>query len=400
MMEYGRIVSPNVRDVPPSGIRKFFDIVAEMPDAISLGVGEPDFVTPGHIRDAAVDSIETGLTQYTSNWGRLSLRALIAAYLRERFDLFYGAADEILVTVGASEGIDLALRAIISPGDEVLIPEPSYVAYAPGVRFAGGVPKALVTRAEDGFKLRPEAIREGLGARTKAVILPYPNNPTGCVMAREDLEPLADALRDTDVIVLSDEVYAELTYGDAPHVSFASLKGMRERTILIGGFSKAFAMTGWRVGYACGPRELLQYMCKIHQYTIMCASVQGQVAAEQALARGLENDFMDVQTMVRSYDRRRRLMMDAFRGMGLDCFVPMGAFYAFPSIQRTGLSSHAFCEGLLKAEKVACVPGNAFGGAGEGHIRCCYATATDKLIEAMKRMARYVKGLAGFTTNA
>ncbi len=392
MIDYDRIVNPGVRDVPPSGIRKFFDIVAEMPEAISLGVGEPDFVTPGHIRDAAVDSIERGMTQYTSNWGRIQLRRLIAQYLRERFGTAYEPADEVLVTVGASEGIDLALRALVVPGDEVLIPEPSYVAYAPGVRFAGGTPVALVTRPEDGFRLTPEALRAGLSPRTKALILPYPNNPTGCVMPRGALCALADVLRGTDVIVLSDEIYAELTYGDTPHASFAVIDGMRERTILLSGFSKAFAMTGWRVGYAAGPRELLALLCKIHQYTIMCASIQGQIAAEQALAHGLENDFSDVRTMVRSYDRRRRLMLDAFEKMGLPCPVPYGAFYTFPDISGTGMTSQAFCEALLRAEKVACVPGDAFGASGEGHIRCCYATATDKLAEAMRRMERFVRG--------
>lgn len=390
MIDYSKLVNPQVRDVPPSGIRKFFDIVAEMPEAISLGVGEPDFVTPGHIRDAAVESIERGMTQYTSNWGRIQLRTLIAEYLRERFDLFYQPSDEILVTVGASEGIDLALRAILSPGDEVMVPEPSYVAYAPGVRFAGGTPVPLVTKAEDAFRLTPEAIRAAITPRTKALIFPYPNNPTGTIMRRDALEAVADVLRGTDILVLSDEIYAELTYGDEPHVSLATMPGMRERTILLSGFSKAFAMTGWRVGYACGPAELLAMMCKIHQYTIMCASMQGQVAAEQALARGLENDFLDVQGMVRSYDRRRRLMVDAFEKMGLTCFSPMGAFYAYPSIRVTGLSSQDFCEGLLKAEQVACVPGTAFGESGEGYIRCCYATATDKLTEAVKRIARYV----------
>lgn len=391
MIDYSRVVNAQAAAVPPSGIRKFFDIVAEMPDAISLGVGEPDFVTPCHIRDAAIDSIEQGMTQYTSNWGRIRLRTLIAEYLRERFDLFYHAADEILVTVGASEGIDLALRAILSPGDEVLVPEPSYVAYRPGVIFAGGVPMPIVTEAENAFCLTPEALRAAISPRTKAIIFPYPNNPTGTVMRRDALAAIADVLRGTDILVLSDEIYAELTYGDEPHVSIAALDGMRERTILLSGFSKAFAMTGWRVGYACGPKPLINLMCKIHQYTIMCASIQGQVAAEEALARGLENDFLDVRTMARSYDRRRHLMVDAFEKMGLTVFSPMGAFYTFPSIRATGLSSQAFCEELLKAEQVACVPGTAFGDSGEGFIRCCYATAVDKLSEALKRIERFTK---------
>ncbi|MCL1964791.1 MAG: aminotransferase class I/II-fold pyridoxal phosphate-dependent enzyme [Firmicutes bacterium] len=392
-MDYSRIVNQSVRAVPPSGIRKFFDIVAEMPDAISLGVGEPDFVTPGHIRDAAIDSIEQGMTQYTSNWGRIQLRALIAEYLRERFALHYAAKDEVLVTVGGSEGIDLALRAIVSPGDEVLVPDPSFVAYAAGVRFAGGVPVPIPTPAEDAFRLRPEVLRAAITPRTKAVIFPYPNNPTGSVMPRAGLTAIAEVLADTDIIVLSDEIYAELSYGGEPHVSIATLPGMRERTVLLSGFSKSFAMTGWRVGYACGPREIIEMMCKIHQYTIMCASIQGQIAAEQALSRGLENDFQDIQAMVRSYDRRRRLMVDGFEKMGLRCFAPLGAFYVFPSIAMTGLGSEAFCEKLLYAEQVACVPGMAFGASGEGHIRCCYATAVDKLTEALKRIERFVKGL-------
>jgi len=393
VIDYSRIVNPDVRNVPPSGIRKFFDIVAEMPEAISLGVGEPDFVTPGHMRDAAIHSIEEGMTQYTSNWGRIQLRTLIAQYLRERFGLRYAAEDEVLITVGASEGIDLALRTLICPGDEVLVPEPSYVAYAPGVRFAGGVPVPIPTRAEEAFRLKPETLAAAITPRTKVLIFPYPNNPTGCVMPRREMEAIAEVLRGTNIIVLSDEIYAELSYGEEAHVSIVTLPGMWERTILLSGFSKAFAMTGWRVGYACGPRELLGLMCKIHQYTIMCASMQGQIAAEQGLLRGLENGFQDIQTMVRSYDRRRRLMVDGLEKMGLTCFAPMGAFYVFPSIRATGLSSEAFCEGLLRKEKVACVPGIAFGDSGEGYIRCCYATAVNQLAEALTRMERFVKSL-------
>ncbi len=392
-MELERIVNQRVRAVPPSGIRKFFDIVSEMPEAISLGVGEPDFITPWHIRDAAITSIEDGLTQYTSNWGRIQLRRLIAEYLRRRCRVTYDPADEILVTIGASEGIDLCLRALCSPGDEVLIPEPSYVSYAPGVTFAGAEPRSIVTRFEEEFRLSAQALRAAITPRTKALILPYPNNPTGSIMRRADLEAIADVLRGTDIVVIADEIYSELTYGGQEHVSFPSIPGMWERTVLLNGFSKAFAMTGWRVGYACGPKELLSIMCKIHQYTIMCAATQGQIAAEEALSRGLQNDFEDVRTMVRSYDRRRRLMVDAFKKMGLPCFEPLGAFYVFPSIERTGLSSEAFCQGLLRAEKVACVPGTAFGQCGEGHIRCSYATGLDKLAEALKRIERYVRSL-------
>ena len=392
-MDYERIVNPRVQAVPPSGIRAFFDIVSEMPEAISLGVGEPDFVTPWHIRDAAITSIEDGLTQYTSNWGRIQLRRLIAEYLKRRCHVAYDPASEILVTVGASEGIDLCLRALCAPGDEVLIPEPSYVSYAPGVTFAGGEPRPIVTKFEDEFRLTPEALRAAITLRTKALILPYPNNPTGSILRREDLEALAEVLRDTDIVVLADEIYSELTYGALGHVSFPSIPGMWERTVLLNGFSKAFAMTGWRVGYACGPKDLIALMCKIHQFTIMCASTQGQIAAEEALSKGLQNDFEDVSAMVRSYDRRRRLMVDAFQKMGLPCFEPLGAFYVFPSIERTGLSSLAFCQQLLSAEKVACVPGTAFGACGEGHIRCCYATALDKLTEALGRIERFIKSL-------
>lgn len=391
MMDYGALMNQAVQNVPPSGIRKFFDVAAQMPDAISLGVGEPDFVTPGHIRDAAIHSIETGMTQYTSNWGRLQLRELICRYLEDRFGLSYKKENETLVTVGASEGIDIALRTIVCKGDEVLIPEPSYVAYAPGVLFAGGTPVPIVTHAADDFRLSAKTLAEAITPRTKALIFPYPNNPTGAVMAESDLREIAAVLADTQVLVLSDEIYAELCYADAPHCSIASMPGMRERTILLSGFSKAFAMTGWRVGYACGPTELIGMMCKIHQYTIMCASVQAQVAAEEALRAGLENGYADVQRMVQSYNRRRRLMVDSFKEMGLSCHVPMGAFYTFPSIRATGLSSQEFCERLLEAEQVVCVPGTAFGESGEGFVRCCYATGTGKIMEAMKRMKRFVQ---------
>ena len=393
MIDYERIVNQRVAAVPPSGIRAFFDIVAEMPDAISLGVGEPDFVTPWPIRSAAIYSIEDGLTQYTSNKGRTHLRELICAYLRERYDLQYDPATEVFVTVGASEGIDVSLRALLEPGDEVLIPEPSYVSYAPGVIFAGGTPVAMQTREQDEFRLRPEAVKKAMTARTKAIILPYPNNPTGGVMERADLLAIAEVLKGTDIIAISDEIYSELVYDGHQHVSFAALPGMRERTITLNGFSKAFAMTGWRVGYVCAPKPLLDLMVKIHQYTILCAPMQGQIAAEAALERGLENRFSDVADMVRSYDRRRRVMVSGFREMGLSCFEPRGAFYVFPSIQKTGMRSLAFCQALLKAEKVACVPGTAFGESGEGYIRCSYATSLEKLNEALVRIKRFVQSL-------
>ena len=392
-MQYDRIVNPRVASVPPSGIRKFFDIVKQMPEAISLGVGEPDFVTPWSIRDAAIASIEEGRTQYTSNWGLESLREKIAAYLRMRYHVAYSPADEILVTVGASEGIDLAMRALLCPGDEVLIPDPSYVSYAPCVTFAGGVAVPVVMRAQDCFALTPEALAAAITPRTKALILPYPNNPTGGVMTQEQLKAIARVLRGTDIVVVSDEIYSELVYDGHEHTAFAAVEDMRERTVTINGFSKAFAMTGWRVGYIAAPRELLVPMFKIHQYTMLCASIQGQVAADRALGRAFETGFEDVRTMVRSYDRRRRLMVSSFNEMGLPCFEPRGAFYVFPSIAPTGLSSEEFCTRLLESEHVACVPGTAFGVSGEGHIRCSYATSLDNLGKALERIRAFLGGL-------
>ncbi len=392
-MEYDRIINGRVAAVPPSGIRKFFDIVRQMPEAISLGVGEPDFVTPWSIRDAAIQSIEDGQTQYTSNWGLDSLREKIAAYLRMRYRVSYSPKDEVLVTVGASEGIDLAMRALVCPGDEVLIPEPSYVSYAPTVIFAGGTPVPVKTYAQDCFALTPEALREALTEKTKALILPYPNNPTGGVMTKAQLMEIARVLEETDVVVVSDEIYSELVYGGHEHTAFASISGMRERTITLNGFSKAFAMTGWRVGYACGPRELIAPMFKIHQFTMLCASMQGQVAADRALGRAFESGFEDVRMMVRSYDRRRRLMVENLNDMGLTCFEPRGAFYVFPSIAKTGLTSEEFCTRLLESKHVACVPGTAFGASGEGHIRCSYATSLENLTEALKRIRAFVQEL-------
>ena len=388
-MDYDKVLCRRVREVPPSGIRKFFDIVSEMKDAISLGVGEPDFDTPWVLCDAAVYSLRRGKTHYTSNWGLMELRREIAAYLRDRFAVEYDPASEIVVTVGASEGIDLALRALVEPGDEVLVPEPSYVSYAPGVLFAGGVPVPVPTGAEKEFRLMAEDVKSRLTDRTKALILPYPNNPTGAVMGKSDLQALADALRGTDVIVISDEIYAELNYGEERHVSFASLPGMWERTVTLNGFSKAFAMTGWRMGYLCAPKELAAVMVKIHQYVIMCAPTAGQYAALEALRNGRENDYAHVKRMVREYDRRRRIMLAAYEDMGLDRFEPRGAFYAFPCIRKTGMTSQDFALALLKEEKVAVVPGDAFGASGEGYVRCSYATATDKVIEAMERMKRF-----------
>ena len=390
-MNYDRFLNPDIAAVPPSGIRRFFDLASSMRDTISLGVGEPDFRTPYHIRNAAINSLLDGETQYTPNRGLLSLRKEISRYLAERFSLQYDPEKEILVTIGASEAIDGALRAMIRPGDEVLVPEPSYVSYSPGVIFAGGTPVGVETREEDDFRLKPEYVEAAVTDRTRVLILPYPNNPTGGIMERADLEALAPIIRKHDLMVISDEIYAELLYGGKQHASFGTLPGMAERTITINGFSKAFAMTGWRVGYACGPEEIISVMNKIHQYGIMCAPRMGQVAAEEALRRGRENGYEDVLVMRESYDRRRRLMVESFRAMGLHCFEPYGAFYVFPSIKSTGMTSEEFCSALLREQKVAVVPGNAFGESGEGNIRCCYATAIDKLNIALERIAAFVR---------
>ena len=389
-MNYDRFINRRVASVPPSGIRRFFDLAASRKDAISLGVGEPDFKTPALIRDAAINSIADGETQYTANRGLIELRQEIALYLKGRYGTEYLPESEILVTIGASEAIDLALRALVCDGDEVLVPDPSYVSYAPGVTFAGGVPVPVTTVMEDDFRLTAERLEKAVTPRSKALILPYPNNPTGAVMDRGDLEAVAAVIRKHDLLVISDEIYSELIYGGREHVSIASLDGMAERTITINGFSKAFAMTGWRVGYACGPADIISVMTKIHQYAIMCAPRQGQVAAASALRTGRENDYAVIRTMRDSYDRRRRLMVSSFREMGLECFEPYGAFYAFPSVRRTGMTSEEFCAALLEEKNIAAVPGTAFGPSGEGHIRCCYATAIDKINIAMERMADFV----------
>ena len=389
-MNYDRFINRRVASVPPSGIRRFFDLAASRKDAISLGVGEPDFKTPALIRDAAINSIADGETQYTANRGLIELRQEIALYLKGRYGTEYLPESEILVTIGASEAIDLALRALVCDGDEVLVPDPSYVSYAPGVTFAGGVPVPVTTVMEDDFRLTAERLEKAVTPRSKALILPYPNNPTGAVMDRGDLEAVAAVIRKHDLLVISDEIYSELIYGGREHVSIASLDDMAERTITINGFSKAFAMTGWRVGYACGPADIISVMTKIHQYAIMCAPRQGQVAAASALRTGRENDYAVIRTMRDSYDRRRRLMVSSFREMGLECFEPYGAFYAFPSVRRTGMTSEEFCAALLEEKNIAAVPGTAFGPSGEGHIRCCYATAIDKINIAMERMADFV----------
>ena len=387
-----RFISPRVAQVPPSGIRRFFDIAGTMKDAISLGVGEPDFVTPYHIRSAAIDSLLDGETQYTPNRGLLSLRKEIAEYLRIRFQVSYDPEKEILVTVGASEAIDLALRVCLRPGDEVILPDPGYVSYAPCVTLSGGVPVPVPTRAEDEFRITAEAIENAVTARTRALILPYPNNPTGAVMTRAELERIARTAEKHDLLVISDEIYVELTY-EGEKIAFSSLPGMAGRTVLINGFSKAFAMTGWRLGFACGPGEFIAEMNKIHQYAIMCAPRQAQVAGQQALKKNRENGYEDVVTMRRSYDRRRRVMLDAFRKMGLGCFEPRGAFYCFPSVAKTGLTSEEFCTRLLREHRVVCVPGDAFGASGAGHIRCCYATDMQKMLTAFERMDRFIRSL-------
>jgi len=374
--------------MPPSGIRRFFDLVEEIDGAVSLGVGEPDFITPWHIREASINSLETGCTHYTSNWGMPRLRQEISRYLANRFNVEYSPEDQIIVTVGASEAIDLALRALVAPGDEVLVPEPSYVSYMPCVEMAGGKVIPIVTEAKDLFRLTPEALRKAITPRTKALILPFPNNPTGGIMERSDLEAIADVIKDTNILVISDEIYAELTYG-MQHVSIASLPDMYERTILISGFSKAFAMTGWRVGYAAGHKDIVAAMLKIHQYTMLCAPTMSQVAAIEALRTGYNDGYEDVKRMHREYDRRRRFMVKNFNDMGLDCFEPRGAFYVFPSIQRTGMSSEEFCERLLVEQKVAVVPGTAFGASGEGFVRCSYAYSIDALTEALKRIKAF-----------
>lgn len=387
-MNYERVLCERVRKVPPSGIRKFFDIVSEMKDVISLGVGEPDFTTPWRCSDAAIYSLRTGHTHYTSNRGLKELTRLISEY-EARFGVRYDPATEVMVTVGASEGIDLALRALIEPGDEVLVPDPSYVSYMPCVAFAGGVCVPVKTTAENGFRLTADMLKAWITPKTKAVIFPYPNNPTGGVMEPEDMKELATALDGTDIVVIADEIYAELTYTGRPHVAFASMPGMRERTITLNGFSKAFAMTGWRMGYACAPKEILDVMMRVHQYTIMCAPTAGQYAAVEALKSGLETDFADVKRMVRQYDRRRRVIVDGLRAAGLETHEPLGAFYAFPCVRSTGMTSQEFCVRLLEEERVACVPGDAFGETGEGYVRCSYASSLENITEAVRRIGAF-----------
>lgn len=388
-----RFINPAISAVPPSAIRKFFDVAGTMKDAISLGVGEPDFITPFPVRNSAIDSLLDGETQYTANAGILPLRQEIVLYLKNRFSLDYRPEDEVLVTVGASEAIDIAFRALLRPGDEVLIPEPCYISYQACARFAGAVPVSVPTQERNNFELEPEDLEQRITNKSRLLVLSYPSNPTGGVMPVQKLKAIADIAIRHDLFVVCDEIYAELCYEGFRQQSIASLPGMRERSMVINGFSKAFAMTGFRLGYLAAPKEIVAAVSRIHQYTIMCASRQSQVAAYYSLKQGREDGYKDVERMRESYDRRRRLMHQAFLDMGLTCFVPKGAFYTFPSIKRTKLSSEAFCDRLLMEKQVVCVPGSAFGQSGEGNIRCCYATATDKLLEAFNRIEDFIKSL-------
>ena len=386
-MNYDRFLGKTARAIPPSGIRRFFGIVEDDPDAISLGVGEPDFVTPGEIRDAAIKSIQKGYTAYSSNSGIKPLRAEIAEYLDARFGVRY-SPDEVIVTIGASEAIDLSLRALLNAGDEVIVPDPSYVSYCPAIALAGGVAVPVACTPESGLKPTPQTLERAITPKTKAVILPYPNNPTGTVLTREELNALCEIIIRHDLIAVSDEIYAELTY-DAAHTSVAAINGMRERTVLISGFSKAFAMTGWRVGYVCAPAEILSVMLKIHQYTIMCAPTMGQYAALAALTAGKADGYAAVEDMRNKYDMRRRYVVESLNDMGLPCPTPHGAFYAFPFVGSLGMTGEEFAETLLREQHVAVVPGDAFGEAGKYHVRCSYATGMPQLKEAMRRMREF-----------
>lgn len=382
------IISKVVQQIPPSGIRRFFDLTTSMQDVISLGVGEPDFVTPWHIREEGLYSLEKGYTSYTTNAGLLELRELITQRLINDYGIRYNPANEILITVGVSEGIDLALRAILNLGDEVIIPEPCYVSYKPCILFAGGKPVIIPTNASNGFKITQEQIKQAITKKTKAILLSYPSNPTGTTMDREELIKISSVVKKYELIVIADETYSLLTYDTAP-ISFASLPEMKEQTILLDGFSKAYAMTGWRIGYAAGNSEIIGAMTKIHQYTILCASIIAQRAAIEALRNGQG----DVQSMHNEYSQRRKMLVKGLNEIGLECHLPGGAFYAFPSIKNTGLCSEEFAEKLLFEEKVAVVPGTAFGECGEGYVRCSYATSLSKIEEALERMGRFVKNL-------
>lgn len=381
-------LSKLITEIQPSGIRKFFDLAAEMKDVVSLGVGEPDFDTPWHIREEGIYSLEKGRTFYTSNAGLAELKKEICSYQHRRFQLEYDDKNEVMVTVGGSEAIDIAFRAMLDPGDEVLIPQPSYVSYLPCARLAGGVPVIIELKEEDEFRLTREQLLDSITEKTKILVLPFPNNPTGSIMTKEDLEDIVDVIIEKDIFVLSDEIYSELTYGSR-HVSIASFPGMRERTIVINGFSKSYAMTGWRLGYACGPETIIKQMLKIHQFAIMCAPTTSQYAAVEAL----KNGDADVERMREAYDQRRKFLLKAFADMGMDCFEPFGAFYVFPSIKRYGMTSDEFAMRLLNEERIAVVPGTAFGDSGEGFLRISYAYSIESLRFALERIERFVKRL-------
>ena len=387
-MNYDNILNEKIQGIKPSGIRKFFDILEEMTDAISLGIGEPDFVTPWHIRDAGIYSLERGHTKYTSNAGMLQLRREIAAYLNRRFDLQYDYNSQILVTVGGSEAIDLALRVMLNPGDEVIIPVPSFVCYGPLTEMAGGVPKYVELKAEDQFRLTPEQLKAAITPKTKVLVLPFPSNPTGGIMERKDLEALVPILQETNITVLSDEIYAELTYGPR-HVSPANLPELYDRTVVVNGFSKSHAMTGWRMGYVCAPQPMIAALTKLHQFGIMSAPTTSQYAAVEAMRNG----DRDIEHMREEYDRRRRYLVENLNRIGLPCFEPKGAFYVFPDIRSTGLTSEEFCERFLREEKVAVIPGTAFGPGGEGFVRAAYAASMKDIAEAVSRMDNFLTNL-------
>lgn len=386
-MNYENILTKSIQNIAPSGIRKFFDVVATMDDAISLGVGEPDFVTPWPIREAGIYSLEKGRTYYTANAGLMELRTEICRYTENKYGIAYDPKSEVIVTVGGSEAIDLMIRCIINPGDEVIIPEPSFVCYKPCTQMAGGVPVTIETLEKDNFRLTPEQLKEKITDKTKLLILPFPNNPTGGVMSKADLEAIAEVLRGTDIMVLSDEIYAELRYDDEGHTPFSAIDGMRERTVVVNGFSKAFAMTGWRLGYAMGPAPIIKQMLKLHQYGIMSSPTTSQFAAIEAL-RSCEKE---TENMRREYNYRRRYIVDGFRAMGLSCFEPLGAFYVFPCIKSLGMTSEEFANRLLEEKRVAVVPGTAFGKCGEGFIRCSYAYSIDNISEALSRIGDFVE---------
>jgi len=388
MIDYSKVLSEKVVSMKPSGIRKFFDILNEVPGVISLTVGEPDFKTPWHVREAAIASLEKGRTAYTSNTGLLEFRKQISSYLERRFNVSYDPSNEMIITVGGSEAIDLAIRAIVEPGDEVLIVEPAYVCYVPMTELCGGVPVVIPTRVEDKFKLTPELLKQYITPKTKMLILPYPNNPTGAIMTEEDLKKIAEIIKDTNIVVLSDEIYGELTYG-RHHFSIASMPDMRDRTIYVGGFSKSYAMTGWRLGYVCAPKEITKQMLKIHQYAIMCAPTMSQYAGIEAVLNGDE----DIEYMKDCYNQRRRMLLSGLSEIGLSCFEPEGAFYVFPKIGDYGLSSDEFCERLLYEEKCAIVPGNAFGASGEGFARISYAYSVEHISRAIDRLDKFLKKL-------